>query len=558
MIHQSRSFFSLAPCKFAACRSIASMLVLASILLCLPALSGAQLSCIPDGDVNRDGSITAADALLAFQQALGAAEPPLSACEQVIADVHPVPGAADGNLTAADALCIFQKALGLASCLDAVGGQPVAEAISFRVDPASPYADYQLMGTDPDGDTLTYELLNDPAGTGYANAVVGPQSGILFLTLATGFSGEIILQYRVTDGRLFSEPATIRIFVEAAAEDQALGSLDIPPEEYALLISADRAGAGDLPPEVDLSPLFPIAGNQNPQSSCVAWAVGYALKSYQEKLEMGWAFTRNHLFSPAYIYNQINGGSDDGSRIDHALELIVQQGAATLASMPYDEHDHLTQPSAEARTEAAGFKAARWERVNGSRDIKAALAARTPVVIGMESCDNFQDVKGRDAVYNDLLGDCGGHAVTITGYDDNRFGGAFRIINSWGSDWGDAGYFWLPYSLFRRAVHYAFILVDADNTAPVLPIVDPPPLRPVADLPNLQVRDWNASYDARPRGEGLLEYTVINTGLGVAESGADVNLMLSVDRTFNSNDYRLCENATLQRPHIELGISRAQ
>ena len=82
----------------------------------LPALSGAQQACQPDGDVDQNGSVTAADALLAFQQALSLV--PLNMCQLSIANVFPQPTAPDGTITASDALCIFQKALGLPSCLD--------------------------------------------------------------------------------------------------------------------------------------------------------------------------------------------------------------------------------------------------------------------------------------------------------------------------------------------------------------------------------------------------------------------------------------------------------
>ena len=37
----------------------------------------------------------------------------------------------------------------------------------------------------------------------------------------------------------------------------------------------------------------------------------------------------------------------------------------------------------------------------------------------------------------------GGHAVCIVGYDDTKQW--FILRNSWGSQWGDGGYFYLPY-----------------------------------------------------------------------------------------------------------------
>ena len=76
----------------------------------------APQACQPDGDVDRSGGVTAADALLAFQQALGLTQ--LNTCQLSIADVSPQPASPDGTITASDALCIFQKALSLPSCLD--------------------------------------------------------------------------------------------------------------------------------------------------------------------------------------------------------------------------------------------------------------------------------------------------------------------------------------------------------------------------------------------------------------------------------------------------------
>ena len=37
------------------------------------------------------------------------------------------------------------------------------------------------------------------------------------------------------------------------------------------------------------------------------------------------------------------------------------------------------------------------------------------------------------------------HAMVIIGYDDNKFGGSYRILNSWGENWGDKGKLWMRY-----------------------------------------------------------------------------------------------------------------
>ena len=109
-------FLPSALCQRTAYRSATSLVCLLLMVTSLPAFSAAQQVCQPDGDVDQNGSVTAADALLAFQQALSLA--PLSMCQLSIANVFPLPTRPDGIITASDALCIFQKALGLPSCLD--------------------------------------------------------------------------------------------------------------------------------------------------------------------------------------------------------------------------------------------------------------------------------------------------------------------------------------------------------------------------------------------------------------------------------------------------------
>jgi hypothetical protein len=72
-------------------------------------------------------------------------------------------------------------------------------------------------------------------------------------------------------------------FDAASQQSQhSMGLIPLPRDQYENLPLAVLPPAGSLPNQVDLSTLFPTPGNQGRQGSCVAWAVGYALKTYQE------------------------------------------------------------------------------------------------------------------------------------------------------------------------------------------------------------------------------------------------------------------------------------
>jgi hypothetical protein len=62
-----------------------------------------------------------------------------------------------------------------------------------------------------------------------------------------------------------------------------------------------------------------------------------------------------------------------------------------------------------------------------------------------------------------------GHGMAIVGYDDNKFGGAFEIMNSWGTDWGKEGFSWMKYSDFEYFVLFAFELIAESKPKPSVP-----------------------------------------------------------------------------------------
>lgn len=95
--------------------------------------------------------------------------------------------------------------------------------------------------------------------------------------------------------------------------------------------------------------------------------------------------------------------------------------------------------------------------------VKALLRANIPVCMGFNVYDNsrytlFEGLNTTNYTYNPLTSSgsivrgarlLGGHANIIYGYDDTKK--VFLMENSWGTSWGNAGYWYLPYSVFMSS-----------------------------------------------------------------------------------------------------------
>ena len=81
------------------------------------------------------------------------------------------------------------------------------------------------------------------------------------------------------------------------------------------------------------------------------------------------------------------------------------------------------------------------------KQLKAALIQGYPIVFGFVVYSNFETdkVKSTGIMEMPTEGDIivGGHAVAVVGFDDKKK--YFIVRNSWGTEWGDEGYFYMPY-----------------------------------------------------------------------------------------------------------------
>lgn len=213
-----------------------------------------------------------------------------------------------------------------------------------------------------------------------------------------------------------------------------------------------------LPTAVDNTNQFPTPGNQGTQNSCVAWAVGYALKSQQEVAKRNWAVNTNeHNFSPAYIYNSMSKGTDIGAEIINTIQFIRNKGVCPLSYFPYNDNNCSTQPTAIQTAAASLYKISDYGAILGLTDIKTRIATGEGVVIGISVYPDFVNINNSNQIYDNTSGsNLGRHAICLIGYDDNKgANGAFKFINSWGTNTQLNGYGWISYDL---------VLSDAVNS----------------------------------------------------------------------------------------------
>ena len=224
----------------------------------------------------------------------------------------------------------------------------------------------------------------------------------------------------------------------------------------------------NLPSSASLENYAPTPGNQGPYSTCTAFAVAYHMRTILYGIEKG-ITNRAQLdamaFSPSFVYEQIKSPDTvdckKGTSLVTALELLRTTGVPPSSYVPY-------RCGAEFDTTAV-LKATEFPIIDyqilfssqldeadpfKSLAIKKSLAEGSPVVIGFVVHQSFYTA---GEIWRQLESDGGAtgqhgkHAMVVVGYDDTKFGGAFRLINSWGTQrWGDKGFVWIPYADFNR------------------------------------------------------------------------------------------------------------
>lgn len=237
----------------------------------------------------------------------------------------------------------------------------------------------------------------------------------------------------------------------------------------------------NLPKAVSLQKWTPVPGNQGQTGTCTAWSSTYCIATMAWAMRNGITSRKKiteNAFLPAYTYvnilRQNTQNCAAGTDIADACAWLKNTGSVKLTEYPQNPACINTSDVPTAWKQKAsqnrilGFTKLFYEWAGGYsykvEKVKKSLAEGKPVLIAYNCAHSFSNGNG---IRSDGLWwpadneqptlNYGGHAMAVVAYDDNKFnGGAFLVQNSWGTDWGLNGYFWITYYHFAWWMYYAF------------------------------------------------------------------------------------------------------
>jgi C1A family cysteine protease len=189
--------------------------------------------------------------------------------------------------------------------------------------------------------------------------------------------------------------------------------------------------------------------DQRTTSSCVAQSV---IKALEIKRIMRFGMSRHVDLSVSALYYLARElmlpsetDRDDGTYISLAADCLRRFGICAESEWPFDESRLFTAPSWRAMRRAFQNKISAWYRIDTTgadrvRDVILALAAGSPVPYGTTVGPNWRGYTA-GAVLGKTDDIEGRHATTLVGWDPQLHGGVFIGENSWGTSWGDNGFY---------------------------------------------------------------------------------------------------------------------
>ena len=246
--------------------------------------------------------------------------------------------------------------------------------------------------------------------------------------------------------------------------------------EMTATFSNDGQRAGDLPRWFSLRAYTPYPENQGSINSCIGWAMGYAAlttqEAFRQELTDRKVITEN-AYSALFIFNQVKEGScASGAYIQTAAQFLKDNGDCKSTDFDFPFSDCDRQPTtllaAESKIHAIKDFVALFKKDTPAKTkvvrTKRSIAEGKPVVVGMRIRESLKKVSAETPIWRPRPTrdrNLGGHALAVVGFNDSL--GVFELMNSWGREWGDRGFFFVRYKDFAENTLQGLQLILPDT-----------------------------------------------------------------------------------------------
>lgn len=209
-------------------------------------------------------------------------------------------------------------------------------------------------------------------------------------------------------------------------------------------------------------------------------------------------YYENSIYSPTFIYNYINYGTDTGTFPENNYDALKITGSILFKDFNFDNYGDncgydIWQTDEKKLIDALEYKITNYKSkdiLSNTEDenfniqlqqIKELLSTQEKVLVASSYSEGWKFFDKNSLIEREIDGektldyiiyeclydnsdnaDNGGHSITIVGYNDNFWCdvnnngkkdkgevGAFKIANSWNNNWGNMGYAWVLYDTLR-------------------------------------------------------------------------------------------------------------